>query len=132
MAVEYNASGPTQPDGPRFGTAGEDLSADKGKLLKFSSGNLIKVTATADDAVGVLMAGAANGGTVTYMPLDSANGSVWVYASAAISAGAPVKFTAAGQAASATFATDRRFGRAIGAASGAGALFECSLHATCV
>lgn len=124
---EYNTIGPIIENGPRQATAGEDLTADKGKLLKWSSGNLIKVTATADDAVGVLLTGGASGTTVTYMPLEAASGSVLVMASAAISAGAPIKFTAAGKAATATFGTDKRIGRAITAASADLALFEAVL-----
>ena len=129
---EYNTIEAITPNGPRFATAGEDLTADKGKFVKFSSGNLIKVTATTDDCVGVIKTGGASGAQVTYMPLEGASGSVYVYASAAISAGAPIKFTATGQAAAATFGTDKRIGRAVTAASGAGALFEAYLFPSSV
>jgi len=129
---EYNTVGAVVANGPRLATAGEDLSADKGKFVKWSGTNLIKVTATADDVVGVIKSGGVNGATVTYMPLEAASGSCLVYASAAISAGAPIKFTATGQAAAATFGTDKRVGRAITAASGAGALFEAVLMPNCV
>lgn len=125
---EITTPGPVRPLGPIRMTAGEDLSADKGKAVKMSGANVIKCTATGDDAIGVLIAGGINGAEVTVMPFDSASGSIHVCAGAAIAATfTPLKFDATARFVAAV-ATDRSCARNRIAASGAGALVEASIN----
>lgn len=125
---EITTTGPIRPAGPIRMTAGEDLSADKGKAVKVSAGNVIKCTATGDDAIGVLVTGGVSGSEVTVAPFDSADGSYHVCAGAAIAnAFTPLKFDATARFVAAV-ATDRSCARNRVAASGAGALVEASLN----
>lgn len=125
---EISTTGPIRPLGPMRMTAGEDLSNDKGKAVKMSGANVIKVTAPGDDAVGVLVLGGLNGAEVLVAPFDSADGSYHVCAGAAIAnVNTPLKFDATARFVAAV-ATDRASARNRVAASGAGALVEASLH----
>lgn len=125
---EITTTGPIRPLGPIRMTAGEDLSADKGKAVKMSGANVIKVTAAGDDAIGVLMSGGINGAEVIVAPFDSADGTYHVCAGAAIAnAFTPLKFDATARFVAAV-ATDRASARNRIAASGAGALVEASLN----
>lgn len=120
--------GPVSPAGARLFTAGEDLTADRGKAVKISSGSVIKVTAATDDAIGVLLTGGANGADVTVALFGEYPGSCYVAAGGALAtAHVRVKFDATARFVAAV-ATDRSTGRIRGTASGAGALVETVLN----
>ena len=109
-------------------TAGEDLTADRGKAVKLSGGSVIKATAATDDAIGVLLAGGANGAEVSVAPFGAYNGSCYIAAGGALAtAGVRVKFDATARFVAAV-STDRASGRIMGTASGAGALVEAFLN----
>lgn len=125
---EIITTGPIRPIGPLRMVAGEDLTADKGKAVKMSGANVIKVTAAADDAIGVVIAGALSGSQVIIMPFDAADGTIHICAGAAIAATfTPLKFDTTARFVAAV-ATDRSSARNRVAASGAGALVEASLN----
>lgn len=120
--------GPVSPAGARLFTAGEDLTADRGKAVKISSGNVIKVTAATDDAIGVLLTGGANGADVTVAMFGEYPGSCYIAAGGALATNhVRVKFDATARFVAAV-STDRASARIRQTASGAGALCEAILN----
>ena len=120
--------GPVSPAGARLFTAGEDLTADRGKAVKLSGANVIKVTAPTDDAIGILLTGGANGADVTVALFGNYPGSCYIAAGGALAtANVRVKFDATARFVAAV-STDRASARIRGTASGANALVEADLN----
>lgn len=111
-------------DFERTGTAGEDLSSSKYKIVQLdASGNIEIGEGATDLIVGVLQNKPESGGAALYRFA----GTTKVVASAAIAVGAWVTSTATGTAVTTTTDGDIVIGRALEAAAAAGDIIEVQM-----
>ena len=104
-------------------TAGEALEAARRVKLSSGYGDQVEYADAADDYVGVTLAAAAAGAEIAVKLKRCSQGSVEVEASVAITAGATIYGAADGKVSASSTGTDK-FGKALEAASGSGAIIE--------
>ena len=104
-------------------TAGAALEAARRVKLSSGSGTQVEYAAFNEDYVGVTLKKAANGGPIAVALKRAYSGTVEITASAAIAAGATIYGAADGKVSEVSSATDK-YGKALEAASGDGAVIE--------
>jgi hypothetical protein len=110
-------------NGVKTFTAGEALERARRVKLSTGYGNQVEYADAADDYVGVTLEAAASGEPVALKLKGASAGTVEVEASAAITAGVTIYGAADGKVSASSTGTDK-FGKALEAASGSGAVIE--------
>lgn len=115
-------------NGVKTFTAGEVLAANRRVKLSSGYGDQVEYADAADDFIGVTQDAAASGDQVAVKLKGASQGTVEVEASVAITAGAIIYGATDGKVSVSSTGTDR-FGRALEAASGSGAIIEATMDA---
>lgn len=110
-------------NGVKTFVAGEALEAHRRVKLSTGYGDQVEYADAADDYIGVTLAAAASGEQVAVKLKRASQGTVEVEAAGTITAGATIYGAADGKVSSASTGTDK-FGKALEAASGSGAIIE--------
>jgi hypothetical protein len=110
-------------NGVKTFTASEALERARRVLLSSGYGDKVEYADGADDYVGVTLDAAASGDPVAVKLKRAAQGTVEVEAAGAITAGATIYGATDGKVSASSTGTDK-FGKALEAASGSGAVIE--------